>query len=278
MCAAHPTQEVGGYTYSTPQYATRAHWDMSMGMQKVDGLEVSSYLRELAEENIHRRCDFSAIALLLEQQRKKYSAAYAEADIVSSRMAEILTSEGFSFRPSAIFSLHRFLFTGVFAFAGEARTCNITKSEAVLHGRSVFYADHRDIADNLEYDFAQEEKRQQRYARDDKAFITHFSLFIRNIWQTHPFMEGNTRTTAIFATRYLQNRGYAVDVSLFAEKAQFFRNALVRACFADYTHGIGEDRRFLENFFDNALFRTAHTLRNRDTVCWELFPPISPTA
>ena len=32
------------------------------------------------------------------------------------------------------------------------------------------------------------------------------------IWQIHPFAEGNTRTTAVFAMKYLQTFGFKPDI------------------------------------------------------------------
>lgn len=51
--------------------------------------------------------------------------------------------------------------------------------------------------------------------------------FISGIWQIHPFREGNTRTTAVFAIMYLRHLGFTVDTTPFASHAQYFRDALV---------------------------------------------------
>ena len=264
------------YTYLQAKYASRAQWDMSMGLQAVDGLEVSSYLQELAEENISGACDFQRIAVLLEEQRQRYAQKSHEADIVASRIAEIIASQAFSFRPSAFLSLHRFLFLDVFPFAGKVRECNIAKKEPVLAGTSVVYAHWTEIHDNLEYDFEHEAKKS--YAQDAVVTCQRIASFARNIWQTHPFLEGNTRTVAVFLTKYLQTKGFNVKYAIFAENARFFRNALVRACYADYTHGIAEESSHLEKFFANALFGSEHPLRTRDLICYPLFAKDDPAA
>ena len=38
-----------------------------------------------------------------------------------------------------------------------------------------------------------------------KEIVSHFARFISGIWQIHPFREGNTRTTAVFAIKYLKS-------------------------------------------------------------------------
>ena len=64
-----------------------------------------------------------------------------------------------------------------------------------------------------------------RYAGlSDDAKVAHFASFISGIWQIHPFREGNTRTTGLFAVKYLQSRGYEVTNDLFYEKSWYFRN------------------------------------------------------
>ena len=45
----------------------------------------------------------------------------------------------------------------------------------------------------------------------------------------HPFCEGNTRSTAVFAIKYLRNFGFDINNEAFAKNSWYFRNALVRA-------------------------------------------------
>ena len=59
--------------------------------------------------------------------------------------------------------------------------------------------------------------------------VEHIVQFVAKLWQIHPFREGNTRTTAVFAILYLRSLGFAVMNDLFANHSWYFRNALVRA-------------------------------------------------
>lgn len=45
----------------------------------------------------------------------------------------------------------------------------------------------------------------------------------------HPFLEGNTRTIAVFLALYLRSMGFDVNNEPFHRHASFFRSALVRA-------------------------------------------------
>ena len=53
-------------------------------------------------------------------------------------------------------------------------------------------------------------------AKDSLNNITKFSS---NIWQVHPFQEGNTRTTAIFIQKYLISMGFKVNNELFKDNS-----------------------------------------------------------
>lgn len=84
-----------------------------------------------------------------------------------------------------------------------------------------------------------------------------------DIRQIHPFREGNTRTTALFAIKYLRSRGYHATNDLFAEKSYYFRNALVRANYANDKRGIEPAAGPLEDFFRVLVFGRDIPLRNR---------------
>ena len=95
-----------------------------------------------------------------------------------------------------------------------------------------------------------------------KEFINHLARFIANIWQTHAFCEGNTRTTAVFLIKYLNSIGYKINSDVFYKNSWYFRNALVRANYSNYMLGIQETTYYLELLLENLLFNTNHTLSN----------------
>ena len=237
-------------------------------MQDVDGLQTSDYLLETAKEHIEGKIDIATaqkrIYSYYEQRdvRMTVEQDTKEADIVASRIAELLAEKTFQFSPAELQSIHRRLFTGVFKSAGQFRTYNISKKEWVLNGSSVFYAAFDSIRDTLDYDFGQE--KAFSYSELDAAqAIKHIARFISGIWQIHPFCEGNTRTTAVFMIKYLQTFGFNVSNQVFADNSWYFRNALVRANFNDLKNGIHSTTVFLEQFMENLLTGADHDLKNR---------------
>ena len=93
--------------------------------------------------------------------------------------------------------------------------------------------------------------------------ISHFSRFIAQIWQVHPFGEGNTRTAAVFAIKYLHSLGFKAANNMFKDNSGFFRNALVRANYADYIQGVKRDWSYLEMFFRNLLLGEKNEMKSR---------------
>ena len=159
-------------------------------------------------------------------------------------------------------SIHRRIFDGIFKFAGQIRDYNISKREWVLQGESVLYVSAPDIRRAIEYDLEQE--RQFDYSGvNPEGFIRHFARFIAGLWQIHPFGEGNTRTTAVFAIKYLRSMGFHIENDLFAKHAWYFRNALVRANYQNIQKGITANREYLERFLRNLLMGEQNELRNR---------------
>ena len=142
------------------------------------------------------------------------------------------------------------------------RSVELTKREWVLNGDTVQYTPSCMIKDTLEYDFDRERKFKYTGLSKD-AFIEHFTTFISGIWQIHPFREGNTRTVALFAIKYLRSLGYQASNDLFAAKSWYFRNALVRANYENVRLQIEKTQLPLEEFFKVLLFGYEIELKNR---------------
>ena len=110
--------------------------------------------------------------------------------------------------------------------------------------------------------FAQE--KQFDYQQIDLLqSIQHIAKFISGLWQIHAFGEGNTRTTAVFAIKYLRSFGFEIDNKLFAEHSWYFRNALVRANYNDLKNKIYATTEYLMKFFGNLLYGENNELKNR---------------
>ena len=243
-------------------------WQTAIGLQDVDGLKPSEYLIETARKNIDGDITLEEANDLIHSYYQSKTARLdvenrtEEADKVSARIAQILSEDAFVFSPNQLIAIHRRLFDGIYKFAGVIRDYNISKREWVLQGKSVVYAGSDMIRDTLNYDFDLEKSFDYRALSIDDS-IKHITGFIANMWQIHPFGEGNTRTTAVFAIKYLRSLGFNVTNTLFADNSWYFRNALVRANYADIQNGIYEDRSFLEKFFRNLILGENNEMKNR---------------
>ncbi len=254
---------------SDPNKQERAEsWKTAIGLQAVDGLKPSSYLLEAARRHIEGDITIDEVKGLIERyyQSKtakiKHDSETEEADKASANIAKLLNEKTFSFSPVGYIAIHRRIFEGVFKFAGEIRNYNITKKEWVLRGDTVLYAGADEIRGALEHDFSKESEFDYK-GLSLAEMVIHFTKFISNLWQIHPFGEGNTRTTAVFAIKYLRAMGFEAGNDLFADNSWYFRNALVRANYRNYQKGISSNLEYLELFFRNLLMNEQNELKNR---------------
>ena len=256
------------YEAPEPGRRERAYgWATAIGLQDVDGLKPSQYLINTAKRHIEGEISQEDARRLVDEyyetkEGHDLPSDVQEADKVSARMIAVINSPTFNFSVAYYLGLHRQIFDGVFKFAGEIRSVELTKREWVLNGDSVQYTPSCMIKDTLEYDFERERKFKYKGLSEDR-FVEHFAAFISSIWQIHPFREGNTRTAALFAIKYLRSRGYSVTNDLFAEKSYYFRNALVLANYENDRLGVEKTQLPLEEFFKVLLYGDEIELHNR---------------
>ncbi len=243
-------------------------WQTAIGLQAVDGLKTSAYLLDTAKEHIEGKISIDEVQKRIQSyyeqrlDRIEIEKDTKEADIVSARIAKLLGEKTFQFSPAEWVTIHRRLFEGVFSHAGQLRQYNITKKEWVLKGDTVIYAAWNSIRDTLDYDFAIEKQFSYEGLSID-ASVKHLAKFASDIWQIHPFCEGNTRATAVFMVKYMKTFGFHVNNDAFEKNSWYFRNALVRANYNDLKNGIHATTRFLEMFFSNLILDTNYELKNR---------------
>ena len=246
-------------------------WRTAIGLQAVDGLKPSEYLKDTARKHIEGEIDIDEAQKLIKSYyqskttRTSVDDDLEEADVVSAHIAKLLGEQSFAFSVVGITSIHRRLFEGVFKFAGRIRDYDITKKEWVLKGDTVIYVNSEDIRRALEYDLEQE--RNFVYAGlAHGQMVEHIAKFVSGLWQIHPFVEGNTRSVAVFTIKYLRSIGFYVENDLFANHSWYFRNALVRANYRNAVKGVEPDMKYLVRFFRNLLLGENNELRNRYMV------------
>jgi fido (protein-threonine AMPylation protein) len=260
-------------------------WQTAIGLQAVDGLTTSDYLKETARRHIEGEIGIDEVRSLIKSyyqsktKRESDDDNKQEADKVSANITKILSSETLDFSVNGFIALHRRIFEGVFKHAGKLRDYDITKKEWVLEGDTIHYLNWEDLRRALDYDIKQEREFSYKGLSQDNL-IVHIASFVSGIWQIHAFGEGNTRTTAVFAILYLRDIGFEVDNDMFARHSWYFRNALVRTNYKNALKGIDYSSIYLERFFRNLLLGEQWDLRNRylhihPTVEWRVQPNLS---
>ena len=243
-------------------------WQTAIGLQAVDGLSTSEYLKETAKRNIEGEITVDEVARLIKSyyqsktQREPDDDEKEEADQAATNISKILSARTLDFSAAGYVSLHRRIFEGVLKHAGKIRDYDITKKEWVLNGDTVNYLNNEDLCRALDYDIEQERQFSYKGLSTDEM-ITHITRFVSGIWQIHAFGEGNTRTTAVFTIQYLRSIGFDIDNDLFAKHSWYFRNALVRANYKNARLGVDYTPIYLERFFRNLLLGEQWDLRNR---------------
>ena len=248
------------------KYSNKYLVETGIGLQDVDGLKNSSYFVNESERYIKGEITLDELENIISTYYKNKpdeEERSEEADTVASRIAKIISYDSFSFTVGQLVSIHKQLFDGLYNHAGKLRTYNFSKKEWILDGASVFYGDYRLLEMTLQYDFDLEKRFDYKGLTIDEI-IDHLSIFISNLWQIHPFEEGNTRTTAVFIIKYLRSLGFDITNDTFAKNAWYFRNALVRANYKNLRKNIFENRSFLIKFLRNLLLNENNLLENKE--------------
>lgn len=246
----------------------KAYWDMAIGLQQVDNLEPSKYLLELVDKQIKDNISMNDLLdkLFLYYKNKSHDRTY-ECDMVACHIVEELRKHKNMFRLSMSHyaTIHYELFKNIYKFAGEFREVNISKEEVILNNQSVIYGDYRNnnLYNTIEYDISREKTTNYEILSEEDK-IKEIVKFTSNIWQIHPFMEGNTRTTAVFIIKYLERLGFNINYSLFKDNSKYFRNAFVRSNYYDRDNNIDCDYSYLIKFFENLLLNKNNILDNNE--------------
>mgnify|MGYP005796777589 CR=1 FL=1 len=257
-------------------YIKQLQWDMAIGLQQVDNLKPSKYLEQISEKNILGELTIKEVEQSLreyyttKEKQKDINHNELECDFVSMRIVELLNQADFELSVDYLKYIHKYLFQDIYEFAGEFRKIDFSKHEKILNNDSVAYGDSKTLAESLEYDISLEKDKDYNEMSIVEV-IKNITDFTSNIWQVHPFREGNTRTTAVFIEKYLISLGYNVDSSLFKDKSVYFRNALVRSNYFNNYLNIKEDKSYLIKFYENLLLGKNNNLHSEDLIVKELF-------
>lgn len=257
-------------------YVKQLQWDAAIGLQEVDSLKPSKYLKKLSEENVNGEKTIYEVEHELKEyyiEKEKINDINhneLECDLVSTRIVQLLEDEKFKLSVDFLRYIHGYLFKDIYDFAGQFRKIDFSKHELILNNDSALYGDCKTLKESLEYDISLERVKNYKEMNIVEV-INNITDFSSRIWQTHPFREGNTRTTAIFIIKYLISLGYQVDNTLFKDKSVYFRNALVRSNYFNNEKNVRDDNSYLIKFYENLLLGKNNNLQSKDLIVKELF-------
>ena len=174
----------------------------------------------------------------------------AEADITYLRLYDIDGAiQAPQFNLLRLLEIHKYIFGDIYDWAGTLRTVPTVKGERVLGGDTVRYSQpdmiERDcvavmaILDNKDWSTLGVHETAEVYAK-----------LIAELWQAHPFREGNTRTIITFATQFAEAHGFRMDKTLLKDSAAYVRDALVKASDGQYS-----EYEYLIKIFEDAIRR-----------------------
>ena len=174
----------------------------------------------------------------------------AESDITFIKLTDIdraIDSGKFDYQ--RLLDIHKYIFGEIYEWAGTARVIPIAKGERVLGGDTVRYSEPDDIERDCNKVIAKLNKTGwSKLSIDETADL--FSKLIAELWQVHPFREGNTRSVVTFATQFAEAHGFTMDKILLKESADYVRDALVKASDGQYS-----EFQYLIKVFKDAIIR-----------------------
>ncbi len=182
----------------------------------------------------------------------------AEADITNLAMTSIYNQQYEKFNTDTLKDIHRTIFGQIYDWAGEFRTIQMIKPEDVLGGDTVRYAYPKEIKKQLTASM-KEIIRLKRNGENNKDVVFRLVRIIAQIWQTHPFREGNTRSVIVFAVLLAKSLGFGVNHELFRTHSAYVRSALVWA-----SQGIYAKYEYLERIFFDAILHDELTSNETD--------------
>lgn len=141
----------------------------------------------------------------------------AEADIGFLKLINVDSVKANGLDDELLRKIHYHIFENIYDWAGEYRTVPVYKTELVIPGISLRYADVGNISKELRKKMI--ELNMINWNLDDIDQLAY--TFARNIavmWKIHPFRDGNTRTFLSFAYIFAKANGFPFDIELFTKE------------------------------------------------------------
>ena len=130
-------------------------------------------------------------------------------------------------------SIHQYIFQDIYEWAGKPRTIKVSKAEPLLKGYSVAYPNPNDVMpDNnlsLRADYAFQSLKKDNHLKglDRPQFIAKLIKHSTEIWETHPFRDGNTRAIVTFIEHLAGKANHDMKVGFYFKALKEVRDAFV---------------------------------------------------
>ena len=137
-----------------------------------------------------------------------------ERNITTYRISQLRCAENFIHDFSKVdnyLSIHRFLFSDIYSFAGEIRDEAIYKSNEPYYNGKTPFCYPSFIYEQLDFNL----KKMCRNIKNIKSrddFVKYISYFYGEMNMIHPFREGNGRTLRIFMELFVENANRYLDI------------------------------------------------------------------
>ena len=141
----------------------------------------------------------------------------AEADIGFLKLINFDSVKSDKLNEELLKDIHHHIFENIFEWAGEYRTVPVYKTELVIPGISLRYADVGSIGKELIKQMIELNMTEWDLDNIDKLAYT-FARKIAVMWKIHPFRDGNTRTFLSFAYIFAKENGFPFDMELFTKE------------------------------------------------------------
>ena len=130
-----------------------------------------------------------------------------------------------------LIAINLYLFGEIYPWAGNFRKENIEKAERVLSGASAEYCNYPEIFKKLNVFFS-------KFSAIDWNVntIDNVVSFVTELWNIHPFREGNTRTCITFTWHYLLSKNIKFNSMSLGKNPRYVRDSLVMANYDEYEY------------------------------------------
>jgi len=150
-------------------------------------------------------------------------------------------------------NFHAYIFKDIYEWAGQPRTVEMEKAEAVLGYMSIDYSKPKEISKAATAVLETMNNREwEKMSLAEQA--KNLSSDLADLWKVHCFREGNTRTAITFICQFADSRGMFIDRELFEKHSAYTRNALVAAS-AVFKDGDFRNQGYLYNIVKDSLER-----------------------